>query len=286
MSFEDRKFSHSSMSTWRRCRVRYKWSYIDNLTTPSGIGQVRGTIGHSALGFWYSNRSNYPSFEELDEATMRHASDLLTVEETNRQQSLEKEWELLSVILPRYFDWARANDNFSEILGIEQKFEIQIGDFTVLGFIDGVVKINNSIWLLEHKFNKQVSTNHIDLDPQMSIYLLAAYKSGIEARGILYNVIRVAEGGIAQTSPVERRQVYRNLEGLGVVEHEIEQQLSEMKDFHINGGALYRNPTKDCSWDCSFYDACLSLNDSGDASKVLSRFPLRAPNPIDPIEKE
>lgn len=281
MTEKQRKFSHSSMSTFRRCRVRYKWSYIDNLVTPSGIGQMRGTVGHAVLGQWYKDMGKM-SEEQRDYNAMKLASDMFTIEETNRQASLESEWELMQVILPRYFDWARANDNFSEILDIEYKFEIDIMGTPLIGYIDGIVKIKDSIWLLEHKFNKQVSMNHIDLDPQMSMYLLAAYKLGINARGVLFNVIRVAEGGVAAKSPVERRMVYRNLEGLSTIEMEIEEQIKEMNDFHKNGGIVYRNPTKDCTWDCSFYDACLLINDCGNADSVLKKFEVREPE----VEKE
>ena len=265
------------MSTWRRCRARYNWSYIENYSPGSGLGQTRGTVGHAALAFWYGNRDVYETPEDLDEATMKLAADMYTKAEINMDQSLEEDWQLMQVILPRYFDWARANDNFRKIISLEQKFEFTVEGIPVIGYIDGVVQVGDSIWLLEHKFNKQVSMNHIDLDPQMSIYLLAAYKAGIEARGVLFNVIRVAEGGIAQKEPVVRRQVYRNIEGLAVVEQEMALQLKEMKDFHENGGVIYRNPTKDCSWDCSFYNVCLSVNDNGDAQSVLRTIPIKPP---------
>ena len=112
--------------------------------SPSGIGQARGTIGHATLGNWYSNMGKM-SEEERDDTAMKLASKMFCDEEASRQVSLEKEWELMSVILPRYFEWARANDNFTEILAIEQKFELNIAGIPVIGFIDGVVKIKNSI---------------------------------------------------------------------------------------------------------------------------------------------
>lgn len=263
---EERKFSHSSMSCYRRCRARYKWQYVDGYSPFSGLGQNRGSIGHAALGLWYTSGGD-------DTAALKLASDMYTEAEQTRNISLEDDWQLMQLILSRYFDWARENDNFKEIISIEQKFEIEIGGIKVIGYIDGVVQTKNSIWLLEHKFNKQVSTNHIDLDPQMTLYLLAAYKCGIEAKGILYNVIRVSAGGIAEREPVVRRQVFRNQEGLYIIEQELEMQLQEMQKFHETGGIVYRNPTKDCSWDCGFYDVCLSINDCGDAQSVLKNIP-------------
>ena len=271
-----RSLSHSSMSCYRRCKVKYYWSYVKNLMSPSSVGQTRGTIGHAALGLWYTNMGKM-SEEDRDSASIKLAGQMLADAEANSGESMDKEAEMLQCILPRYFDWARANDNFDEIIAIEQKFEINIDGMPLIGYIDGVVRIKNTLWLLEHKFNKQVRTNHIDLDPQMSIYLLAAYKAGMNVRGVLYNVVRVAEGGIAASSPVERRQVFRNQEGLAFIENEIAIQMREMKKFHEYGGEIYRNETGDCSWDCQFYDACLLIQDCGDPTGVLNRFKVRPP---------
>jgi len=266
-----RKYSHTSMTSYKRCRAQYSWKYVYNYAPKEGTGRIRGSAGHAALATWYREGCS----EESDEMAMKSAAEVFNVAEKQFQVSLDQDWDLMKIILPRYFRWARANDDFEEILAIEQEFSIQIGPHTVIGFIDGVVKSKNgSIWLLEHKFNKQVSTRNIDLDSQMSLYLLAAYKLGIDVRGVLYNVIRVAEGGIAAKSPVERRQVFRRSDGLRMIEAETLVQLDEMAEFHENGGRVYRNPTANCSWDCSFYGVCLAINDDGDAKTALSAIPI------------
>lgn len=269
---EQRSFSHTSMSTYRRCKAQYKWKYIDNLLPTEGTGRIRGSAGHAALATWYSNGCD----EEADKLAIEAMSNKFNDAESESGLDLHSEWDLMCIIIPRYFEWARKNDNFDEIIAIEQKFEMGIGEHTVIGFIDGVVRSKNgSIWLLEHKFNKQVSTKVIDLDIQMSIYMMAAVKMGIKAEGVLYNVIRVAEGGIAATRPVERRHVFRRIDGLRLLEAEMSLQLDEMKEFHENGGRVYRNPTANCSWDCSFYGACLAMNDDGDPQTALQIYKTR-----------
>lgn len=270
-----RKFSHSSMSTFRRCRARYKWSYIDNYSTASSVGQSRGSAGHAALESWYSNLGMAENEQkQRDAIAIKAAAEVYNHAEESLGIDLSQDWELLVLVLERYFDWARKNDNFTKIISLEQKFELQIGKHTVIGYIDGVVEVANSLWLLENKFNKRVSTSHIDLDPQMSLYMLAAHMSGIDVRGVLFNVIRVAEGGIASKEPVVRARVYRNQEGLSAIAYEVETQLDEMEEFHRIGGRVYRNPTKDCSWDCGFYSACLAINDCGSPHAVLSQLPV------------
>ena len=49
-----------------------------------------------------------------------------------------------------------------------------------------------------------------------------------------------------------------------------------LKKFHeSNGEKAYRNPTRDCSWDCGFNNACLAMNDNGDPVPALQVIPLK-----------
>lgn len=263
------KFSHSSLSTWRRCRYKYFLTYIKNYVGPSSAGQQRGTIGHTALGEWYNTGGD-------DEAALKKASDLTTNIELETGLDLSKDWQDLQFVLLRYFNWARQNDNF-EVIAVEQEYTIDIGGIELGGFIDGIVDQKGYKWILEHKFNKQASTDHIGLDMQVSIYMLAAQRLGYNPSGCMYNVIRMTQGGIAEREPVLRKLAYRNNEGLKVIEYELQNQMHELKRFNEEGPAfmkVYRNPTKDCHWDCPFYNACLSLNDSGEADSVLERFKI------------
>jgi hypothetical protein len=121
-----------------------------------------------------------------------------------------------------------------------------------------------------------VQTGHLDLDPQVSIYMLAARASGFDVRGALYNVVRTTIKGKAENDPVVRLPVYRNNEGLEQIVHELVAQMTEMKAFHEDGGIrAYRTPTRDCSWDCGFYGACLSINDNGDPEPALRLIPIK-----------
>jgi hypothetical protein len=269
------------MYTWRRCRYKYKLQYVDNYAPFSGPGQNRGSAGHAALATWYGNGCT----EEADELAMKSAAEVYNQYEINTGDDCSDYWELTELIIRRYFDWARMHESIEEIISLEQKFEVEIGGQRVIGYIDGVVRVGESLWLMEHKFNKRVSLGHIDLDPQMSLYLLAAYKLGIDVRGVLFNVIRVAEGGIAATEPVVRTKVYRNQEGLVAIEREVANQVTEMANFHTNGGFIYRNETKDCSWDCPFYGACLAINDDGNPEPVLRQFPI-IPRVEEPIQEK
>lgn len=262
---EERHFSHSSLATWRRCKARYKWTYVDNYTTPPSVGQTRGSAGHAALAEWYRTFNVDLAIEK--------AAAIYNEREIKTGENLMEDWDLLELILKRYFRWSEENDEFDKVIALEQKFEFQLNGHTVIGYIDGVVQSGESLWLLENKFNKKVDTKALDIDAQVSLYMLACYKLGIDVRGVLYNIVRVAEGGIAAKEPVVRRKVYRNQEGLAMIEAETAVQLAEMSAYHKKNWPVYRNPTSNCSWDCGFYGVCLAINDDGDINTALSIIP-------------
>jgi hypothetical protein len=87
----------------------------------------------------------------------------------------------------------------------------------------------------------------------------------------LYNIIRIGDGPTAKREPVVRRQVYRNDEGLSYKYYELLSQMKEMHIFAQKGGEIYRNETKDCSWDCHLYDVCLTLTDVGEADSQIEK---------------
>lgn len=272
----ERKLSHTSLSTFRRCKMRYKWGYLDNYAPLPSPGLMTGGTGHAALGAWYKALSEEKSEEEASKIALKAASEKLTEYEEQHEETMDDLWDNLAIILERYFDWALEKDDFAAY-EIEYKFEIEIGDFMLIGYLDGLVERDNGThWLLEHKFNKRVSTKHLELDPQVSVYLLAARTLGFDIRGAYYNVVRTTIKGIAATEPVVRLPVFRNNEGLEQVVHEMVYQMEEMRSFHeANGEAAYRTPTRDCSWDCGFFHACLAVNDDGDPTPALRAIPLK-----------
>ena len=263
-------FSHTKLSTWRRCRQRFHWQYINKYRSPVGLGLIRGGVGHKALAVWY---------ETYDEKkAMQAASDELYVHENHGDvDDPDKIWDLANIVLNRYFAWSKLNDRFTSVEVVEYEFNLPFRDtgHILNGFIDGIVtQTDGTQWLFEHKFYSTATVNHLDLDPQVSVYLYAARQLGFNPRGVLYNVIRNAAGGIAETQPVLRIPVFRNTEGMEALENELEHQLQDMVEYMNSASKrTYRTPTKDCSWDCGYFNACLSINDIGSPDSILRSMP-------------
>lgn len=254
--------SHSKMSVFRRCKQQFSWKYRDHYFPPSSMGQARGTAGHAALGIWHVD---YDA-EKAREAAWQNWQ--------NAGFSSNDDWQQLDVALSRYFAWSIQHDEF-KLKVAEQEFNIEYElanepnkepsaiPFIFNGFIDGVVEEKGQIWLLENKFYKRMDNNDNSMDMQVSLYLLAAHLLGYNANGVIYNKVRVGDTKVAEKEPVVRTRLYRNPQGLDKIQNEVLIQVAEMMKFEKEGGVPYRNPTKDCSWDCAFFQACLSMTDDG-----------------------
>ena len=246
--------SHSKMATFRRCRQQFKWKYIDKYFPPSSMGQQRGTSGHAALARWHVD---YDRTKAMDAAWENWS---------NAGFSDNEDWQQLQQALLRYFDWSADNDKFT-LLVAEQKFEIdyEVGEEKVqfIGYIDGIVEENKQTWILENKFLKRMDNTENTMDQQVSLYMLAAHLMNYEAQGVIYNKVRMGSTKVAITEPVVRTRMHRNPQGISKIQDEMLIQIQDMINFEQKGGGVYRNPTKDCSWDCPFHAACLSMADDG-----------------------
>jgi hypothetical protein len=262
------KVSHTKMSDFRRCLQRFHWKYIDKYYPPSGIGQIRGTAGHAALADWHVN---YDAQASMDKAW--------GVWNESYALPANEEWDLLYKALLRYYAWSKPRDEkVLKLLHAEQEFEIEfdispyVGEntepFLFTGFIDGIVMENDQVWLLEHKFYKRMDNSPLDMDQQVALYLLVSHIMEYQAVGTIYNIIRVADTKVALTEPVVRRRVFRNKLGLAHIQTELARQVQAMQQY-TQGGVPYRNPTKDCSWDCPFYVPCQSMSDDGNEPTVM-----------------
>lgn len=272
-----RKFSHTSMSTYRRCRLKYKLGYIDNLDPKPGIGLIRGSVMHAAVASWYG--SKIEDTAERTKEMIQIASNKLSEYEQQWDESFEDEWYLIELVLKRYAEWSYANDSddFEQVLSVEEKFVLELEPGIVItGYIDGLVRDkDDQVWLMEHKFLKQVSRKALDLDAQISMYLYAAHKMGWNPKGVFYNMVRMTEGGKAADHPVDRVLLYRNPEGMALIHTEIIRQIREMKAYHDGKLPTYRNPQSDCFWSCSFNQICLSLNFDGQAQELIDSIPKK-----------
>jgi hypothetical protein len=195
-------------------------------------------------------------------------------------------------MIGNYLEWSKETDQHMSMVQVEKPFEVVLtdadGDKRVLfcGTYDGVYRDlrTGRFWLLEHKTAKAINTNHLELDDQASGYLAVASRElaqvglipkGQEIAGVMYNFARKAmadtreideqgrclnkDGSVSKNQPkplfyryeVRRTKRERNAQ----IKH-MQAEVEHMDAMRYGELPLYKNPTRDCSWDCAFYQMC------------------------------
>lgn len=254
--------SHSKLSTWRRCKRKFWFSYGLNYSEPSSVGRQVGTIGHKCLGMWYKSDMT-PGVQNFIKQ--------FAVDQGKTDEVPDKDILRLTNALDRYFPFSLEHDTEWEILAVEHHFMYRFGNDYLHGYIDLVVKTpEGEILAVENKFNQMVSTSHLALDPQSSLYIIGGESFGVQ--GVLYNIVRVKDGPTARENPVVREIVRRSPEFQDMLIMDTEIQMAEIERWEaspIKGRISYPNPTHTCSWDCSFHDACIRYSEGGDISELI-----------------
>jgi len=231
-------YSHSSTAAFRRCLERFYQLYVKekgSVTQEKGMGQRLGSAGHLAFKAFYSG---YPSHIALDWAYEELAPS---------NQVEENAWKSLEETLVYY--WTHTLTDRWAVLEVEK--EVRIGRY--MGILDLVVKDSSGrVMIVDHKFQKSTSVHHLEIDPQISFYLLLARELGIGAEGLLYNIIPM---GKLQAHPV-RKYCTRSQVFLDNFKKDLDSQIERMDIFQAVPISPYRNWTADCPWDCSIYAMC------------------------------
>lgn len=187
-----------------------------------------------------------------------------------------------------------------EIIAPEQTFAILIRDprnpkkaiVQYVGTFDGVYRNKNTgkVWLLEHKTAKVIMLTHLALDDQPGSYILAAntvlramglLKKDEHIEGVMYNILRKGmpddrprdtegrylnkDGKVSKVQPAplfKRYPVKRTVAQTNRVLERIQTEAVQMEMFRDGTVSVTKNPTRDCSWDCPFFEMC-KLDEAG-----------------------
>src|SRR3982751_3628276 len=152
------EFSQTRLGEWRRCRQRYQWKYVDSIPTASSPGQKRGTAGHRALAFYYGNGQTPNAMS----AGMRMALNELA------GADLEGDRDLITKILQRYYKYAQVHDVGWKVVAVEKKFVGKIGPYSLQGYIDLLLEIEDEFVIVDHKFQKDGTVEGALLSTQLA----------------------------------------------------------------------------------------------------------------------
>ena len=183
--------TYSMWSLFRNCRKAFEWRYLEELVPLERDRNLAlGTVIHQCLEVWHSTRQLEAVLDTIDRAY------------PNRDQEAQqrREWHLATAMMRGYA--ARYADEEFEVVALEKTFEGKIVNpatgassrsFTLAGKVDGVVRIGDEHYLLEHKTASQLGGDYLErLWTDFQIVLYSRYVEqalGIRLAGVLYNVL-------------------------------------------------------------------------------------------------
>lgn len=221
---------------------------------------------------------------------------------------------LLDLYLQEYGD-----DSHWEIIAPEQKFDVLIphpllaGKYIrrLYGTFDGVFRDldeGRHVKLLETKTAAQITIGHLELDDQRGTYLTVA-DHVLRHQGLItpdeyivdmvYNFLR--KGKVDDDRPKDGEGRFLNKDGsisknqgsrlflrhpVGISRGEADSQLERIgeealaMDFMKDGTLMpWKHTTKDCSWDCEFYQMCVLDEGNPDDTEEFKRAVFRVEDP-------
>lgn len=296
----------------KRCGQAWYWAYREGLRKngQEAVPLWFGTGIHECLAQWYergSKRGVHPADYWLDwvgeeERHVRTA----TNDDYNKDVWIDAH-ALGEAMMVGYVEKYGADDHW-DVISTEQPFQLDIpypegpgvypGDRRILaiyaGTFDGAYRDlrDDTIWLMEHKTAKTISTAHLPLDDQAGAYWAVAtkvliaqglLKKGEKISGIMYNFLRKGmpderdkndkgealnkNGSVSKNQPSPlfvREPVYRDRRERATQLRRIQVEALDMEFARNNPDMVTKNPTMDCSWGCAFFEMCQLHEKGGD----------------------
>lgn len=252
----------------------------------TGPGVVRGPHPAETFEAWATDETRRIRVENLQDSNW---------DETKWVSALELGIAMLTGYVDRY-----GTDPSWHVIAPEQTFQIAIpkvkpatGNLVLyVGTFDLVYRdlANDGIFLGEHKSYAAIQTGHLPLDDQTGSYWMVArdtllaqglIKKTDQIDGITYNILRKAmpdlrpknelgsalnkDGSISKVQPsplFHRELVFRMRSELRTQAERIQQEATVMA-MQLRGEVpIWKNPTRDCAFDCHLKEMC-ELHEQG-----------------------
>ena len=190
--------TYSAINTFRHCPRKYKHRYIDHLQPKEKPESLAfGHVIHEALERWYmlaveGSAADHRLFEVCDLIDSRFPHRQGDPQETHR-------WNLARAMIEGYARRYPTED--FEIVEVEKEFQCDIRNpdtgrlsqtFTMAGKVDGIVRLSDGLYLLEHKTASTITSDYLDrlwTDTQIALYSFYLRERGYAIIGLIYNVL-------------------------------------------------------------------------------------------------
>lgn len=258
-----------------------------------------GNRVHEALATYYAGEWNREAaLQTYKEAAQADVDTTLATDPFADTKKLMSELELGQIMLEGYFDWVEETgaDEMLEVIApetaIEAPLEVEGDQVHLRGKLDVRVrrKFDGARMFVDHKtvasldqFNKTAPMEQQFLTYQLLERLEAwaiGGDTGERADGGIYNLLRKVKR-TAQAKPpfYDRIEVRHNdleLRNYYVRVHGIVRQVLNAERALVQGTQHHYvvppNPTRDCTWDCPFFNVCPMFDDGSRAEDFLNAY--------------
>jgi len=183
--------TYSMWSLFRNCRKACEWRYIRELVPLEQDHNLAfGTVIHKCLEVWHGTRNLEAVLDHIDR----------TYPNRDQVADQKRDWHLAVAMMKGYAS-CYPTEEF-EVVSLETTFDGKIINpatgassrtFVLAGRVDGIVRIGDEHYLLEHKTASQVDADYLErLWTDFQIVLYSRYVEqalGVRIAGVLYNIL-------------------------------------------------------------------------------------------------
>ena len=169
--FTNAHLSYSRLSRFEQCPLSFRFHYVDGLQAEPGLPLRFGKAIHAVLEVLVREHMEQERIGPLSE---ERALDLWQEAWTKEGLTGVDVFGEGVEILQRFVRDQGVLDH-QDVLAVEKEFRLEVGPFTVLGYIDRINRIDDeSIEIVDYKSNRQLfSRDDVDSSLQLSLYELA-----------------------------------------------------------------------------------------------------------------
>ncbi len=187
--------TYSMWRSFRDCRKACDWRYFQELVPIEKARSLMfGSVIHNCLEIWHGTQNLSDVMGHIDHTYVTRIAN----------EKEKADWHLARVMMTGY---ARIypEENF-EVIALEKEFSGPIINpetgaesrtFILAGKVDGIVKLDDLYYLLEHKTASQIDSGYLDrlwTDFQIILYSWYIEKClGYKISGIIYNILAKAK---------------------------------------------------------------------------------------------
>lgn len=183
--------TYSMWNLFRNCRKAAHWRYVLELVPLEKDRHLSfGSLTHECLEVWHRARDLAAALDVIDRACPNRA----------QEEEQRRVWHLATAMMRGYA--ARYASEEFEVVELEKSFEGDIinpetaapsRSFVLAGKVDGIVRIGDEHFLLEHKTAAGVDAGYLErlwTDFQITVYAFYVERAlGIRIAGVLYNIL-------------------------------------------------------------------------------------------------